>query len=499
MSSASPLSKSQYLRGLQCRKSLWLYRNRKDLLPETPPSLQMIFDQGHEVGKLAWKRFPEGVLIEADHLHPEDALQATAAAAKSGANVLYEAAALFDRVLIRADILARNDAQTWDMVEVKSSADIKDVYLHDLAIQRHVLEGAGFPIGKTFLMHINTDYVRLGGIDAGSFFTLRDLTEEIKGLIKSVPEKVRLFQATAALDSAPEIDIGPHCSAPYDCEFTGHCWRHIPGYSVYDVVRISGAKVAALRGLGILEIKDIPDGFALSDAQRLQVLVEKSGRPHVDAPEIAGLLNELEYPLHFLDFETVNPAIPPYDGLRPFQQIPFQASLHLLMSPGAPLQHMDFLGDGKADPREGLAAWLAGAIGAAGAVIAYNAAFEGRCLKDLAQAFPARGPALESIQARLWDIAAPFRKGLYVHPGFRGSWSMKSVLPALAPGMSYANLAIADGAQAQSAYLRMMRGDLSQEAAQETRRALREYCGQDTLGMVEILRRLEEIGGGREF
>ena len=120
-------------------------------------------------------------------------------------------------------------------------------------------------------------------------------------------------------------------------------------------------------------------------------------------------------------------------------------------------------------------------------------------MRDWAQAFPARGRALESIQARLWDIAAPFRKGLYVHPGFRGSWSMKSVLPALAPGMSYANLAIADGAQAQSAYLRMMRGDLSQEAAQETRRALREYCGQGTLGMVEILRRLEEIGGGREF
>jgi len=175
------LSKSQYIRGLQCHKALWLYYYRKDLIPETPAPLQQIFDQGHRIGELAWQRFPGGRLIKEDHLHIPEAVEATSAAKAAGEKIIYEAAAIFDRVLVRPDILIRK-GNSWDMVEVKGSTDVKDVYLDDVAIQKYVLDGAGFPIRKCFVMYVNRDYVRHGEIDPAEFFTLEDVTNSVAGL-----------------------------------------------------------------------------------------------------------------------------------------------------------------------------------------------------------------------------------------------------------------------------------------------------------------------------
>lgn len=488
------LSKSQYVRGVQCQKSLWLYRHRRDLLPKASPSLQMIFDQGHAIGELAHARFGGGRLIEEDHQNVPQALEATRAAMASGARTLYEAAAIFDDVLIRADIIAKaKGATAWDLIEVKGSTEVKDVYLQDIAIQKYVLEGAGLPLRKTVLMHVNNRYVRRGKIEPDEFFTLADVTKDVKDLARAVPATVKSFHKILKMRTAPVVKIGPHCSNPYDCEFQEHCWRHIPDYSVFDLAYAKEKTIAALRDRGVLTIKDIPEDFPLSKNQEIQVAVEKSGKPHIDRKEIAKALNEVRFPLYFLDFETVNPAIPPFDGLRPFQQLPFQASIHVMRKAGGDIEHLEYLGDGKIDPRPGLAAMLAKTIGPKGSVVAYNAGFEGMCLEELASAFPKFAQRLLSAKRRLWDLAGPFRGGHYVHPDFQGSWSIKIVLPTLVPGMSYKNLGIQDGGQAQIAFLALMHGNLGQAEAAKIAQNLKIYCGQDTMAMVQLMRHLRRV------
>jgi len=469
---------------------LWLYNYRKDLIPPVPPALQLLFDQGHEVGRLAWQRFPGGRFIEEDHRHAVQAMESTRAALQAGACALYEPAAEFDGVLVRADILLRQESGAWDLVEVKSSTDVEEVYLHDVAVQRYVLEGAGLAIRKTFLMHLDNKYARRGSIDVGKLFALADVTQQASEALEDVPARVKVMHAVLAQREVPDVEIGPQCYAPYECEFVRFCWADVPDYSVFDLAGASMEKKTALWRQGVRTVQDIPGGFPLTKGQSLQAEAARSGRPLVDPGGIAELLEGLSYPLHFLDFETINPAIPPYDGLRPFQQLPFQASVRVRGSKGAALESLEYLGGGAEDPRPGLIEFLLGAIGPSGSVLAYNASFEGRCLKELGESSPRHARRLESIKERLWDLAGPFRKGLYVHPDFRGSWSIKAVLPALVPEMSYAGLAIRDGSQAQAAYARLMRGALGHEEAEQIRRDLKEYCGQDTLAMVKLLDRL---------
>lgn len=488
------LSKSQYTRGLQCHKSLWLYRNRKNLIPEVSEGQQVIFDQGQVVGLLAHKRFPGGVLIEEDHAHVPEALASTQAAVKAGAKALYEAGAIFENVLVRADIIVKNkDGRSWDLIEVKSSTGVHDVYLNDVAVQRYVLEGAGFPIRKTFLMHINNKYVRKGAISAKGYFTLEDISVVSKELQKTVPTHLKAMQAMLAKIGTPAIGIGAHCHDPYPCEFIGHCWARVPDYSVFDLGGARFEKKMAWWRRGIKSVADIPDDCMLSDGQSIQVEVAKSGRPHIDAPAIAEMLSELSYPLYFLDFETVNPALPPYDGLRPFQQLPFQASVHILDKKGGKVKHAEFLDNGRQDPRPGIAAFLVNTIGPKGTVIAYNKGFEGNCLKELAAFSPKQAKRLLSMKERLWDLAGPFRKAHYVHPKFQGSWSIKTVLPTLVPTMTYEGMPIHDGGGAQVAYMNLMSGKLSAAKIRSTMKDLKDYCGQDTMAMVVLLKHLESI------
>lgn len=488
------LSKSKYIRGLQCHKSLWLYSFRKDLIPEVAPSLQAIFDQGHRIGELAWKRFPGGSLIEDDHDHIPEAIESTHAAVSAGKGILFEAAVIHDGVLVRPDVLVRVKGQkSWDLIEVKGATEVKDVYVEDAGVQKYVLEGAGFPIRKTSLMVVNNGYVRRGVVDPLEFFVLKDVTAKVAAIQEEIPGRVREMRAVLARKAAPDIDIGPHCHDPYDCEFIHHCWEHVPDYSVFDLRGARYEKIRPLLDRSILLLQDIPADFPLTKAQQLQVEVEKSRKPAVDKAGLAEALEEPRYPLHFLDFETINPAIPPYDGLRPFQQTPFQASLHVQDEPGGPLKHLEYLGDARSDPRPGLTRFLVEAVAPSGTVVAYNSAFEAGRLKELAEAFPEHAERLGSMSERLWDLAAPFRRCLCVHPDFRGRWSIKAVLPALVPGMGYDGLAIAEGGAASIAYLSLMEGKLSKAEERKTIAALKAYCGQDTLGMARLWEALRKL------
>ncbi len=488
---AKRISKSQFMMGLQCPKRLWLYNFRKDLVPPTDPATQRLFDEGHRVDELSRKYYKGGELVSYDFRQLQRAVARTAELIKAGVPAVYEGAFTADNVLVRCDILKKNTSGGWDLIEVKSSTSVKEEHHSDVAIQRHVLEAAGVRVGKTWLMRINNEFVKDGEIDPRKFFVKEDITAEVAELLPSVKENLAKFLELLAAP-CPEPGIGRHCSEPYDCEFRPFCWKGVPEYSIYNIPRLGWDKKNLLKAMGVISVRDVPDTFDLNAAQRLYLKVEKTGKPVMDRKALAEFLAELKYPLYHIDFETIMPGIPLYDGTRPYQQLPFQVSLHVQDAPGAEPRHFEYLGDPASDPRPGLIDFLLKNIGPEGSLIAYNSAFECSRLREMADNFPARGDALRALADRAVDLMRPFKQQAYVLPEFRGRYSIKVLLPAMVPDMTYEGLPIGNGADAQLAYMDMLEGKVDRAAAEKIRADLLVYCGQDTMAMVKILARLYE-------
>ncbi|MCX5790697.1 MAG: DUF2779 domain-containing protein [Elusimicrobia bacterium] len=481
------ISKSQYTRGLQCVKSLWLYNYRKDLMEEVSPSTQAIFDQGHEVGEWARKYYKGGVLLAQGREDIAGALKETRELIAEGKTLLYEATFQAGGVLVRCDIL-RKVGKAWYLIEVKSSTELKEQHLPDIAIQKYVLEASGLKVEKAFLMVINTAYVKDGPIDPKKLFKIEDVTEVIMGVEAEVPATLKhFFKILANEKKEPAIDIGAHCSDPYQCDFCCHCWKNIPAHSVYNLPRLAAEIKDDLRRQGILELKDVPEEIALCSAAADYVAVAKTGKPKIMPEPIREFVAGLEYPLYHLDFETINPAVPLYDGLRPYMQMPFQVSLHIQAKAGGPVKHLEYLADAKMDPRPDIAAFLLEHIGPAGTPLAYCAGFEKSVIRGLAEFAPRLGKKLLALAERFVDLAAPFRSRHVLLPEFCGSFSMKAVLPALVPNMTYEGMAVANGSDAQNAYKALLSGRLTAEEEAQLRKDLIAYCGQDTLAMVKVL------------
>lgn len=487
------ISKSQFMMGLQCLKRLWLYNFRRNLMPPVGPEQRQLFDQGQAIGALARGYFADGVLVDADYKHIPEAIKRTAELVSGDAQVIYEGAFVFGNVLVRCDILKRNKDGSWDLVEAKGSTAVKDEHLPDVAVQRYVLEGSGLKIKKTWLLRVDNTFVKAGPIDAKKFFALEDITGETAAARAFVGQDLERFMETLASAEAPEPGIGRHCSTPYDCEFRGHCWKGIPENSIYDIPRLSWEKKNTLKAMGIMLFRNVPDNFDLSESQKAALRVEKTGEAFLDRKKLGKFLEKIKYPLYHIDFETVMSGIPLYDGSRPYQQVPFQVSIHVQDKPGGEPRHYEYLGDGKSDPRPGLINFMLGNIGPEGTLLAYNSSFEMKRIEELARDFPVSGPALTALLDRFEDLMAPFLERAYVHPACHGRFSLKKILPALVPGMTYEGLAVANGGDAQLAYYNILSGKLSGAETEQARKDLKVYCGQDTLAMVKILERLSRL------
>ena len=490
---AKRISKTQYLMGLQCPKRLWLYNHRRDLVPPPDAALQGLFDEGHAVDELLRLALPGGELVEYDDRRLHLALKRTTALVKDGPRFIYEGAFAAGDALVRCDILERNYDGSWDLIEAKSASGVHDEHLPDAAVQRCVLEGCGLKINKVWLLCLDGAYVRRGPLDPEKLFKREDITAQTAGLLPGVRENLAKFMRLIAAGEMPEVAIGRHCSAPHDCEFRGHCWKGLPDYSIFDIPRLAWEKKNLLHLQGVLKFTDVPNSFGLNEVQRLYQRVERTGQAVINRPAIRTFLNTLEYPLYYLDFETLMPGIPLYDGTRPYQQLPFQASLHVQASPGLEPEHFEYLGDSFNDPRPGLIKALCGNIGRNGSLVAYNAGFEAARLKELAEDFPASRSALLGLADRLADLMKPFQQQLYVDPLFKGRYSIKVVLPALVPELTYEGLPIANGAAAQQAYSNLVHNRLNPDEREKARRDLKEYCGQDTLAMVKIMAKLYAV------
>ncbi len=484
------LSKSRFLAGLQCPLRLWYQCYEPHLASEIRPAQQAVFETGREVGRLATGRYPGGIQIEEDHLHHAEAIRTTAGAMnRSNVPAIYEAAFEFEGVRVRVDVLERGRNDRWNLVEVKSATAVKDVYVWDVAVQYHVLSGCGLHLDRAGLLHLNNAYVHPGAAPLLSeLFLCRDLTPQSISRQEETRGHLDRLRRVLMAAQAPVVAPSRHCQNPYPCEFWDHCTQKMPESWVFQLSGISQSRLDELSRMGISDIRDIPEGFALTEIQdRIRTCVRN--RTDFVSPALASELRDMTHPIHFLDFETVSPAIPRYSGTRPYQTLAFQFSDHIVGGDGT-VEHRAFLCRQNRDPRKDFTTALLDALGADGTIVIYTT-YEKEIVRALASEFPEWQPQLHAAVGRMKDLHAIIKKHYY-HPDFRGSFSLKSVLPALLPEMGYRDLAIQEGSQASLAYLRMIDPQTPAAEKENIAASLLAYCGQDTLAMVCIRDKLLE-------
>ena len=492
MTSQSPtLSKSRYMAGQQCHKRLYLECFNRELADPVDPRSQARFDEGRRVGELARDLRPGGVLIEEDHLHTREAIESTARAlADPNIPAIYEAAFQFEDVVIRVDILARVSPQEFDVIEVKSSTKVKPEYKPDLGIQLWVLEGAGLRIDKAILAHINNAYEYSGGeYICDHLFTLADLTSKLRASQNKYRAALTDMRESLQEAEPPAVEVGPHCRNPHDCNFLTYCKAALPEHPIQNLYRITAPQRKRLFALGV---KSIPTNQAssvnLTGIQRRICKSLQTGDPFL-SKNIKSRLRAWGRPLHFLDFETIAPALPIYEGTTPYLAIPFQWSLHTITRDGA-LEHREYLHDDTSDPRPQLTEALLNAVGSEGRVVHYTN-YEATMLGRLKAAVPRSSRQLEAVKERLADLAVEIREHFY-DPAMNNSFSLKDVYPALFPGEGYDELEISDGTMASRAFLEMICADTAASRRSSIRDDLLAYCRLDTEATVKMFRKLAQ-------
>jgi hypothetical protein len=444
------LSKSTFMAGVQCQKRLYLSKFRRELLPEEDEQQKAVFDAGTDAGLLAQQLFPNG--IDASPLTPYE-YQKSVLKTQSYLmtnDVIYEACFQYEGALCAIDILVRKE-DLWYAFEVKGTNNVKPQHTSDAAFQYYVMTKAGLPIGDISIVHFNRDYIRRGDLDAQELFTSTSVLDDVIAQQDWIEENIDVLKTMLAAKVEPVVEVGPHCTNPYECPFIEHCWK--------DVVK--------------------------------EETEELSTKATVDTTSLQDFISELQYPLSYFDFETVMYGIPPYDESSPWQQLPFQYSLHMQAEPNAPCVHYEYLGNGKDDPREALILQLIKDLGKNGSILAWHAQFEVTCLNGLIRNFPKYEKPLQAIIDRMVDLKIPFSKKWIDIPACLGSASIKIVLPVFIPELSYEDLDIQEGMTASFVYSQLQYQDDTTQLTQ--RQQLLEYCKLDTFAMVRIFEKMNQL------
>jgi hypothetical protein len=484
------LSKSKIIAFRQCPKRLWLTIHKPELCDDS--ASEMVYQIGHQVGEVARRIYdPEGngVTIDLNVLDHGAALARSAELLAAGQSPIFEAGVTIDGALAYADVMLPDHTDgtlAWKMIEVKSSGSVKDYQRDDIAVQSFIATRMGIRLSSVSLAHIDSSFVYPGDGNYQGLLKENDLTEEALSRSDEVAAWIAGAQAVAALPDEPEVETGPHCNDPFTCGFCAYCNRDKvwPEYPLSSLPRFGISKQAQMEELGIEDLRDVPD----EHLSALQSLVKKhtaAGTVFFDTVGAAADLAPYGFPAYFLDFETAMFAVPIWKGTRPYQQIPFQFSLHVLDESGL-LEHAGFLDLTGGDPSEDFARSLIDLCGMEGPVFVYNAGFEKMVMANLATRFPDLAPSLNAVSSRVVDLL-PIARTRYYHPGQHGSWSIKAVLPAVIPELSYDKLeGVQDGNMAVSAYQEAIAPTTTPERKQEIERQLVEYCKLDTFAMVRL-------------
>lgn len=496
-----PISKSTFLQFQICPKDTWLRLHKPELVEQfTLTEFEKhLLEQGNEVEAYARQLFPGAGLIASAG---DEAIEETRRLMANGADAIFQATFLADGFFTKCDVLKRGAApDTWDIYEIKGTNSKKEGsedrdHISDLTFQSHVLRIAGVTIGRCYIVHLNKAYVRQGALDVQALFTVSDSTDQVDALSAALLEEMNA--ARVYLNQADEPNIGCDChlsGRSRHCRTFAYSHPEIPGYSVHDIVRIgqSKKKLEYFMDERIFVIDDVPEDYKLGDAQQLQVRAHKMKKPIIDRSAIAEVLGAYTFPLYFFDYETFAPAIPAFDGYSPYRRIPFQFSLHILREPETEPEHVEFLHLDRSDPTSALAKLLEQHIDPKGSVVVWYAPFEKGVNKEIGERLSAYAGPMERINGQVRDLRDIFSKQHYVDPEFRGSTSIKDVMPVLAPELSYDDLAIREGATASEQWWTMTAAETQAAERTAIADALRAYCKLDSFAMYAIWRKLREV------
>ncbi|MDL2220666.1 DUF2779 domain-containing protein [Eubacteriales bacterium OttesenSCG-928-N14] len=493
------LSKSKYCLGVQCPKILWMDKNMPEQKAEQDQSR---FEAGNMVGDLAMGYF--GAYTEVPFCREDKGqmLSTTQQLIEQGTPVIAEASFSYDGNFCSVDLLKKGEGG-YEIVEVKSSSgeqtdtagNVKVVYLDDMAYQYYVLTHAGLPVTKVSLMRLNKNYERQGDLDLQQLFVLTDCTELVKRMQDEIPARIDHIKQVATQQMEPQMLLGRSCDDPYPCAYHNWCFRNLPQNNVFDIgFRFSKQNKEQMYRDGIIRMEDVlHSNIRLSHMQHLQIITAlEDAPPHVDREKIQQFLDTLHYPLYHLDFETYQQVVPLWDGVKPYEQIPFQYSLHIQQTPCGEAEHKEYLAQAGEDCRRELAERLCADIPRDVCVLAFNAGFEKSRIQALANRFADLRGHLMDIRENFVDLAMPFSAGHYYARQMGGSYSIKVVLPAICggdPDLDYNKLeSIHNGSEAMAAFASLH--EKTPEEIAQTRTALLAYCKLDTLAMVKILERL---------
>lgn len=515
------ISKSDYVLGIKCPLALYYKKHRPELKPETPKN-DAVLKSGTEVGELARKRFPGGTLINEDSWtdaaisHTLDVISNNKPAIffreywesdksedPSEEEFTYEAVVKTPtNEYCAADILRNNNDGTWDLIEVKSTTSLKnkragprggarkDSHIIDISFQRYVFEKSGIKIKRCIIMTLNKEYIRHGNLDLNQLFIEHDVTDELDSM-EMVEQNIAHFRAIL---EGPELGIAitkTKCQNTfYECPFMSHCWANVPKYSVFNAFRAPDCD-RIYDQYGTADLTKVPE-TPKQDIKQIEIDCFMNSSDYSDIPALRKFVSGLQYPLYFLDYESINSPVPLFDNSHAYQQVCFQFSLHVMEHPGAELKHYEFLHDKPTDPRPALIKKLIEYCGDNGNIIVYFKAFEATRNREMAEDFPEYADGLLAINDRIVDLLVPFSKRyLYSHKQ-NGSASIKKTLPAFTT-LSYEGMGIANGSQASEQYLSFIRGQQTPDVTAEMMHNLLKYCEQDTFAMVELLRVISEL------
>jgi hypothetical protein len=495
---ARQLSKSDFLLFLKHPAWLWLKKFEPSKLPPIDASTQALFDMGFRFEAQAEKLFSDGVRVEGDYFEKD---RVTARLLATGTQTIFQAKFTApDNTACLTDVMVRVGGDEFDVYEIKVSTKAKPEHTWDLVFQKRVIEACGYRVRKTAVVHVNNQYVRQGEIDVMQLTTIDDVTDEVNATVPALDAKIKAAFEVITSREMPDPSMrfaaggGVYDWLPIYKSLKGA----LPEDSVYNLARLNPQLVERLEDAGVIRIQDIPAEIAstLAPAQQMQIATHKTKQSRIDTAAIAMFMNTLVYPLYFLDYETAADAVPLYDGTKPYQQVAMQYSLHILDAPGAELRHTEFLWTEPTNPMPALIAQLKNDIGPVGSIVVWYKSFECGRHSEMAELYPEHAYFLNDLNKRTVDLIDPFQQQLYVDYRFGGSASIKNVLPVLAPDLSYKELGIQNGGEAQGSYMTAVFGDMPAADKQKVFDDLLVYCALDTLAMVRIYEVLHDVTKG---
>ena len=490
------ISKSEYIMFLKHPAWLWLKKHDKKKLPAPDANLQAIFDSGKEFEQYAEKRFKDGVTVGFNSYQEYLSMpERTQEVLDDGAEVIFQGRFEADNITCICDVLERTVENEFNLYEIKSSTKSKPEHHYDLAFQVVVLEAAGLRVNKIAVVHVNNKYVRDGAVNPIEISAETDVTKAVRNKIEGTKESIE--RALSVVDMPDIPDPSPrHVKLGALGEWMGiykALGKKIDKYSIYNLVAPGTKNLGELEDLGIEMIKDIPDDFKLTAKQQAQVRATKKDKQIIDKEKIKDFLGSLTYPLYFLDYETAMGTVPIYDGTRPYQQIPFQYSLHVIEKEGDEIKHLEYLHRDSTNPVPSLLKRMKEDIGPVGSVIVWYKSFEMGRNTEMAEALPEYADFLEGVNSRVVDLMEPFSTAMFIDKDFLGSASIKKVLPVLVPELSYEDLDVKEGASAQRLWMEATLKDNKEIDKDKLFSDLVEYCKLDTLAMVRIWEVLKHI------